>query len=239
MYAEAGGYRSAKQGVTNALTGAAGPLDGTTSNVLSGFVPYWRVAYEFNWGRNSLEFGGYGEDFKVFPGGTPSSPAPLIGPTNRFNDVAEDLEYQFIAEENVFSILATHIHESQTLTASFATGAAANPSDTLQTTEVAGTYYYRRKIGGTVQYFQTTGSTDPLLYPATATGAPGVITSANGSPDTSGYIAELNYLPWLNVKASLQYTWYTKFNGASSNYDGKGRNASDNDTLYFLLWFAY
>jgi hypothetical protein len=239
LYAEAGGYRSAQQGVTNALTGAAGPLDGTASNVLSGFVPYWRVAYEFDWGRNSLEVGGYGMDFKVFPGGTPSSPAPLIGPINRFNDVAEDLEYQFIAEENIFSILATHIHESQTLAASFATGAAANPSDTLQTTEVAGTYYYRRKIGGTVQYFQTTGSADALLYPATSPGAPGVITSANGSPDTRGYITELNYLPWLNVKVSLQYTWYTKFNGASSNYDGKGRDASANDTLYLLLWFAF
>jgi len=239
LYAEAGGYRSAKQGVTNALTGAAGPLDGTTSNVLEGFVPYWRLAYEFNWGRNSLEIGAYGEDFKVLPGGSPSSPSPLTGPTNRFNDVAEDLEYQFIAEQHVFSILATHIHESMTLDAAFATGASANPSNTLQTTEVAATYYYRRKIGGTVQYFQTTGSTDTLLYPATPPGAPGVITSANGSPDTRGYITELNYLPWLNVKVSAQYTFYSKFNGAGTNYDGKGRNASDNDTLYLLLWFAF
>jgi len=41
------------------------------------------------------------------------------------------------------------------------------------------------------------------------------------------------------VKLSLQYTAYSKFNGGSSNYDGFGRNASDNNTAYALLWFAY
>jgi hypothetical protein len=239
LYAEVGGYRSANQGVTNSLTGAAGPLDGTASNVISGLTPYWRLAYEYDWDRNTLEAGIYGADFKVYPGGAPGAAVPLRGPLNRFNDVAEDVQYQFIGDEHIFSVLATHIHESQTLDASFATGAAANPSDTLTTTEVAATYYYRRRIGGTVQYFSTTGSTDTSLYPATAPGQPGVITSANGSPDTRGWIAEVNYLPWLNVKVSVQYTWYSKFNGAGSNYDGVGRNASDNDTLYLLLWFAY
>jgi hypothetical protein len=65
------------------------------------------------------------------------------------------------------------------------------------------------------------------------------VTSANGSPDTRGWVAELNYLPWLNVKLTAQYTAYSKFNGAGTNYDGVGRNASDNNTLYLVLWFAY
>ncbi|HXY98218.1 MAG TPA: hypothetical protein VEH00_14750 [Steroidobacteraceae bacterium] len=239
LYLEAGGYRSAKQGVTNSLTGAAGPLDGTASNVIQGLSPYWRAAYEYDWERNSLEVGLYGFDVKVLPGGTPSAPAPLIGPYNQFNDVAEDLQYQFIGDQNLLSIAATYIHESMTLNAAFASGASANPSNTLTTTDISTTYYYRRKIGGTLQYFATTGTTDTGLYPATPAGAPGVITSANGSPDTRGWIAELNYLPWLNVKVSAQYTWYNKFNGSGSNYDGVGRNASDNNTLYLLLWFAY
>jgi hypothetical protein len=239
LYAEVGGYRSAQQGITNQLTGGAGPLDGTASNVISGLAPYWRVAYEYDWGRNTLEAGLYGFDVKVFPGSASGTPTALSGPTNRFNDVAEDLQYQFIGDQHIFTVLGTHIHESMTLDSSFATGASANPSNTLSTTQVAATYYYRRKIGGTVQYFSTTGSTDTLLYPATGTGQPGVVTSANGSPDTRGWITEVNYLPWLNVKLSLQYTWYSKFNGGGSNYDGVGRNASDNDTLYLLLWFAY
>jgi hypothetical protein len=235
LYLEAGGYRSAKQGQTNVLTGGAGPLDGTASNVMSGLAPYWRAAYEYNWGRNSLEVGVYGAQFRLFPG----AGAPLQGPTNRCNDVAEDLQYQFVGDDHMVTLAGTHIHESMTLDASFAGGATANPSNTLTTTRLWATYYYRRRIGGSVGYFSTTGSADAGLYPASPPGGPGVITSANGSPDTRGWIAEVNYLPWLNVKVSAQYTVYDKFNGAGSNYDGLGRNASDNNTLYLLLWFAY
>ena len=235
LYAEVGGYRSAKQGVTNQLTGGAGPLDGTAANVVNGITPYWRVAYEYNWGRHSLEAGLYGVDFRLYPG----AGVPLRGPTNEFKDVAEDFQYQFVAEEHQVTLSGTRIHESATLAASFADGATANPSDTLTTTRLRATYYFRRRVGATVQYFSTTGSTDSLLYPPTAPKTPGVVTSANGSPDTHGWVGELNYLPWLNVKLSAQYTWYSKFNGAGTNYDGVGRNAADNNALYLLLWFAY
>ncbi|MBS0578207.1 MAG: cytochrome C [Proteobacteria bacterium] len=240
LYAEVGGYRSAKQGSTNALTGGAGPLDGTASNVMSGVAPYWRVAYEHNWKAHSLEVGAYGAQFRLYPG----AGAPLEGPLNEFKDVAEDLQYQFIGDENIITVGATHIHEAMTL----APGSAANPSDTLNTSRAWVTYYYRRHIGGTVGYFSTSGSADPGLYPAEPppsdsgvafSSNPGVVTSANGSPDTRGWIAEVNYVPWLNVKISAQYTMYNQFNGASKNYDGVGRNASDNNTLYLLLWFAY
>jgi hypothetical protein len=169
----------------------------------------------------------------------PDAPAPLSGPQNRFNDVAEDLQYQYVTDEHQITVAGTHIHESQTLDASYATGASANPSDNLSTSRLWATYYYRRRLGGTVEYFSTTGSTDGGLYPATAPGDPGVVTSASGSPDTRGWMAEVNYLPWLNVKLAAQYTWYSKFNGGGTNYDGVGRNASGNNALYLLLWIAY
>jgi hypothetical protein len=239
LYAEVGGYRSAKQGTTNELTGGAGPLDGTASNVMSGIAPYWRGAYEYNWDRHSLEVGVYGAQFRLYPGANAGT--PLSGPADRFNDVAEDVQYQFVGDEHQLTLAGTHIHESMTLDASVAGG--TNPKDSLSTTRLWATYYYRRKIGGTLGYFSTTGSTDAGLYPAAvslANGAnPGVITSASGSPDTRGWMAEVNYLPWLNVKISAQYVAYNKFNGAGSNYDGLGRNASDNNALYLLLWFAY
>jgi len=244
VYAEVGAYRSAKQGVTNQLTGAAGPLDGTVSNVIQGVSPYWRIAYERNWDRHSLEVGLYGADFKLLPGGSPEAPMPLRGPFNRFKDVAEDIQYQFLGEADLVTLEATRIHETMTLDASFAAGTTAKPSNTLTTSRVWATYYHRRRLGGTLGYFSTTGSGDPTLYPPggpTTTGASiaGTVTSANGSPDTRGWIGEIDYLPWLNTKLSLQYTKYTKFNGGSGNYDGAGRNASDNDTLYLLLWFSY
>jgi len=239
IYLELGGYRSAKQGQTNELTGAAGPLDGTASNVIEGLAPYWRAAYERDWNANSLEIGVYGADFKLLPGQALGTPTPLQGADNRFDDVAEDFQYQYIGEDNIFSVEGTRIHESMRLAASFAAAVSANPTDDLTTERVWGTYYYQRRFGGTLGWFSTTGSSDAGLYPAPGAGAAGVVTSANGSPDTNGILGEVSYLPWLNVKLSLQYTHYTKFNGAGADYDGLGRNASDNDTLYLVLWFAY
>lgn len=239
LYLEFGGYRSAKQGQTNELTGAAGPLDGTASNVIEGLAPYWRAAYEYDWSANSLEVGMYGADFKLLPGQALGTPTPLQGPDNRFDDVAEDFQYEYIGEDNIFTLEGTRIHEDMHLAASFAAQVSSNPTDDLTTARVWGTYYYQRRIGGTLGWFSTTGSTDPGLYPPPTPGSAGVITSANGSPATDGVVGEVNYLPWLNVKLSVQYTHYVKFNGAGTDYDGLGRNASDNDTLYLLLWFAY
>jgi hypothetical protein len=132
------------------------------------------------------------------------------------------------------TVLATYIHESQTLDASVMDGFAANAGNNLKTLKLTGEYSYRRKIGGSLGYFNTTGSADMTLYAA----AP-VSGSANNSPNTNGYIAEVNYLPWLNVKLQIQYVGYEKFNGLKLNYDGTGRNASDNNTLYGLVWLNY
>ena len=166
LYAEIGGYRSAKQGQTNALTGAAGPLDGTASNVIEGVAPYWRVAYEYQWRANSLEAGLYGAEFKLFPGSASGTPTPLQGPDNRFNDVAEDFQYQYVGEDHIFTVEGTRIHENMHLAASFAASVVANPTDELTTERLYATYYYERSIGATVGGFSTTGSTDAGLYPA-------------------------------------------------------------------------
>ena len=223
LYAEVGLYRSAKQGT-------AGPLDSTSAGgVLASSAPYWRLAYEHNWGRNSLEAGVYGASFKVYPDlGTPGAPGfqhHLGGPSDQYRDVAEDLQYQYIAEHHLVSVTATHIHETQTLEASVANEIAGNLNNDLSTTRAFATYYYKRRIGATAGFFRTTGTTDSMLPP-------------NG-PDTQGWIAELNYMPWLNTKFSLQYTAYSRFSGLSRNYDGAGRNASDNNTLYVLAWVAF
>jgi hypothetical protein len=236
LYGEIGAYRSAKQGAANPVTGAAGPLDGATSNVIKGSSPYFRLAYEHQWGRNSLEVGVYGADFQLYPGSDTGT--TLTGPVNEFRDFAQDFQYQFIADQHIVTVNGTRIHETMKLDASFAGEATQNARDTLTTTRLTGTYYYKRRLGGTLQYFSTTGTVDDLLY-APDSSPVGVVTSANGSPDTSGWMAEFNYVPWLNTKFSLQYTGYSKFNGGSSGYDGFGRNASDNNSIYALVWFAF
>jgi hypothetical protein len=71
-----------------------------------------------------------------------------------------------------------------------------------------------------------------------ATGTP-ILGSGNGRPDTQGAVVELDFLPWLNTKLGVQYTIYSKFNGGTRNYDGAGRNASDNNTVFVYVWTAF
>ena len=119
LYGELGLYRTARQGTDQPLGSASG------GGVISGVAPYWRLAYEHNWGRHSLEAGLYGATFKMFPDG-----APLQGPSDRYQDVAEDVQYQYIGDQHFFSLTATRIHEKQTLDATYAGGEAARPIST-------------------------------------------------------------------------------------------------------------
>ncbi len=223
LYAELSLYAAA-------IRGGAHPLDSTQASVIHGVSPYWRLAYEYRWDRNSLEVGTYGIVAKEHPG----NGTPLAGPTDRFTDTAVDAQYQFIGEDHLFTVLATYIRERQKLDASLIDAFAQNGTNTLNTGKLTGEYYYRRTIGGALGVFDITGSADPLLYPqAVAVG------SLTNNPGSRGEIAEVNYLPWLNTKLQLQYTRYDRFNGAARNYDGAGRNASDNDTLYLLGWINF
>lgn len=213
-----------------AIRGGAHPLDSTQANVIHGVSPYWRLAYEYRWDRNSLSVGTYGIVAKENPG----NGTPLQGPVDKYTDTAADVQYQFIGEDHLFTVLSTYIHERQKLDASFVDALTANASNTLKTFKLTGEYSFQRMIGGALGFFNTTGSTDTVLYAqAPVTG------SLANNPDSRGYVAEVNYLPWLNTKLQLQYIRYDKFNGLSNNYDGAGRNASDNDTLYLLGWVNF
>ena len=77
LYGELGVYRSAKQGT-------AGPLDSTSAGgVVDGVAPYWRLAYERNFGRHSLEVGVYGATFKIFPDAGAGYGRSLVGRNDR------------------------------------------------------------------------------------------------------------------------------------------------------------
>jgi hypothetical protein len=233
IYGELSYYRTA-DGVFSALR--AGQDTATPGGVsrLSGYNPYWRLAYNREWGSHSMMVGTYGMMVNKLPDNTiPGTP------TDKFTDTALDAQYQYITDPHTFTAQATYIHEKQNWDASFASvqqtgegiGAGATPSVAsthLNTVKAKATYYYLRKYGATLAYVSTTGSPDAGLYGA-----------QTASPDSTAYVMELNYLPIQNVRLMLQYTNYTKFNGASSNYDGNGRNAKDNNTLFLNAWFAF
>ena len=233
IYGEIGFYRSAPQGFAG--TAGAGPLDSNAGGVLTNWAPYWRVAYEHQWSRNSLSVGAYGMTAKISPAGDPATnPVPVGPPADKFSDVALDGQYQYIGDEHIFSAQTTYIKEKQTLDGTFQLGESENTSNDLKTFRLGGSYYYQRTYGGSLGYFSTSGSADAIVYaPAAVTGF------ANSSPNSSGWIGELDYVPWQNVKLLAQYVSYQKFNGASKDYDGSGRNANYNNTLYVLGWFAF
>jgi hypothetical protein len=214
VYGEFGFYRSAPVGTNR-------PLDNST-DVLKGGAPYWRVALPHQFGKHYLSVGGYGMTAKVYPAG-----AGLTGPTNKFSDVALDLAYFVNLGNNSFSTDATWIHEKQTWSA----GGTTNPTNTLNTYRLAAMYHVRQMYAFTVAPFTTTGTADAALYG----GAP----SASGSPNSSGVIAEADVMPWQNWRLQFQYVVYSKFNGSKTNYDGAGRNAADNNTLYIMTWLLF
>ena len=237
IYAEFSAYRTAD--VLGNLFRLGLPIDSPGGVFrVNNFNPYWRLAYTHDWGANSIMVGTYGMVANVFPDNLDTST-----PTDKYQDVALDAQYQYISDEHTFTAQTTYIWEKQKYNASYAavqaTGAGYgagptpdNPTDTLHTFKLKGSYYYQRKYGGTVALFQTTGSADGGLYGTNADG--NALT-----PNSSGYILELDYLPIQNVRLLLQYTGYTKFNGGRSNYDGTGRNASDNNTLFADVWVAF
>jgi hypothetical protein len=58
-------------------------------------------------------------------------------------------------------------------------------------------------------------------------------------PDSRLWAPEIFWTPVQNVRVGLQYFMWDKYLGAKSNYDGNGRNAKDNNTLFVYVWAAY
>jgi hypothetical protein len=220
IYLEMSAYRSAQQGVTY-------PYGSTASGVIKGAAPYWRLALQHNWKQHYLEIGTSGMSTKLYPGG-------VTGLTDNYMDLGFDLQYEYAFPKSTFKIHPLWFHETQNLDATFAADGSQNKSNSLNSLKVDAEIYSQKGLGATLGYFAVKGSRDNGLYASTA-----VTGSSTGSPDSEGFVGELSYLPWFNTKFSIQYTMYSKFNGASKNYDGFGRNASDNNTLYLLVWLCF
>ena len=110
VYAEFGMYRSSPQGFN--VNGLAGPLDSTAGGTLTDNAPYWRLAYEHQWNRNSLSVGMYGMEAKLSPAGQ-----PVASPNDRFRDNALDSQYQYIGDEHIFSARQLSSRRASTSTA--------------------------------------------------------------------------------------------------------------------------
>ena len=202
--------------------------------VLSGAAPYFRVAYQKDYGDQNFEVGAFALFPNLYPGGDKSA-----GTTDRYSDVGLDASYQYIGDNsNIYQVDARYTYESQDLKASYLLGDADHPHNHLSDFRIDGSYYWHNMVGGSVSLFDTTGSSDAELYADDRT----------LTPDSTGFIFQADFTPWgdgssplgarFNLRAGVQYVAYTRFNGSSSNYDGLGHNASDNNTLRIFTWFA-
>jgi len=218
LYAEVSAYRSAFQG-------AAAPSSAT--GAIRGVAPYWRLALQKQWATRYLMIGTFGMRTSLFPDA-------LSGPRDTYSDVGIDAQFESKAGSGNMVVRGSWIHESQKLDATFVGGGSANAKNSLKSLRVNASYYPRQWLGMTGGYFDTSGSTDTGLYaPADVEG------SANGSPKTSGFVGEVDFNPWENTRLGLQYTGYFNFNGQKTNYDGSGRNASGNNTLFAFVWLVF
>ncbi|MDB5972554.1 MAG: putative cytochrome c1 signal peptide protein [Hydrocarboniphaga sp.] len=233
VYAEAGAYRDLPG---DFLSSVGVPREDRVN--LDGAAPYWRlhVGHEFKHQYASL--GLFGLDASI-------QPDPGAGAKDQYRDIGIDGTYQFIGtHRNIFSVNARYIREKQDLNATVAEGGAERNNATLTEYNFSASYYYLNTYGFTVGAFGTGGDTDQTLYAAAD-----IEGSRTGKPDTQGTIWQIDYTPWgkeaswmapwANLRLALQYTAYSQFNGASSDYDGAGRDASDNNTLMAFAWLAF
>lgn len=209
--------------------GSSQPSNGQGASYnIRGVAPYWRGAWQQVGAKYDLEVGAYGMHVA-------STPGAITGPQDNYTDFGPDLQYDLtIHRKDTLTVRGTFIHETASLVATAAANLGEATDHKLNSGNANVEYHYGDRYSGAIGVFDTSGTTDAYLYPP----AP-IAGSANGSPRSAGYIANLSYWPLQNVDIAAQYTGYTRFNGGSTNYDGAGRNASDNNTLYLLARFIF
>jgi hypothetical protein len=238
LYAEVGGYQSYGPALLSAAGQSLGP--GGTANI----APYLRLAYEWDWSGQSAHVGGLLLNANLNPATGPFSTTGAQG-RNNFTDYELDGGYQFLGDgTHIVSAYGAFVHENQNLAGSFNTGNSSLQSGKLNQIRANASYFYRNTYGATLGWQYTWGPANPLLFPPQP-----VSGSRNGKPDSNAFIVEADWIPFgkedswgspfANLKIGLQYVAYTLFNGGRSNYDGFGRNASDNNTIFLYAWLAF
>ena len=220
IYAELSGYRSAPQGGPH-------PADTSSVDFIKGIAPYWRLALQQSWASSYLALGTYGMMTNKIPFG-------ITGNADKFTDIGFDLQYENQMGSNWLTGYFTWIHENMDLAATNSLNGSQNKTNTLDALKLNINYFFMQQFNISAGYFSTVGSKDNILY------APGALIGFSGNqPNTDGFTLEFSYLPWFNTRFSIQYINYNKFNGASDNYDGFQRKASDNNSIYLLGWIMF
>jgi len=183
LYLEATFYRTLDFRTQNSLGtdpfGAPGLFDGV--------APYWRIALEPHWGNHWFMLGAFGMYAAVQPWVDPTfalGTTAVFQDSDKFTDFGFDTQYQYQGPNYWLTFRGSYIREFQKLDHTFFAGGSSNPTDQLNTLRLMASFAYgnNHRIVFTGQYFNTWGTSDPLLYAGLASGF---------SPDSDGFIAEV------------------------------------------------
>lgn len=238
FYLEAGGYSTPSRGMLRFV--GADPDPGK----IHGLAPYGRAAFQTQIGGGTFELGAFALNAALFPGRDRST-----GTSDRYTDLGLDTSWIRPLKSGTLTFNARYTHEKQSLDATCLLGMADGsiapvplPScadNTLNEARADASYYWHNVVGVTVSPFSITGSSNPFIYPDYRTSKPnssGVQLQVDGTPWGNG---KSPFGPRFNMRVGAQYTLYTRFNGARRDFDGSGRNASDNNSLRVFTWIAF
>jgi hypothetical protein len=232
FYVAVGAYKSLDRKTQNVL----GLGDSTTA--LDGFAPYGRVAIEKNIGPFSFMVGAFGLIADMKPDIT------QITRRDHYTDAGIDSQIQYLEGKHFVTLRASYIQEWLRLggTTDVANNAGDPAPDNLKNRlselNLSATYAYDSTYSVTLGYFDTRSTADFGFFGGNV-----------GQANSRGEVLDLGYSPfshggpalwpWLNTRIGVQFTHYEKTNGSNSNYDGAGRNAKDDDAVWFYSWTAY
>ena len=270
LYGELGFYRTANQMFSIM---SAGTAKAETTKLKGLNNPYWRLALTHEWGPHNIMVGATGGMAHIY-----DDPADTSDPNSvhRVTNLGVDAQYQYLLDPHTITAQVAFMRQktnlSATAIAAIRDGSSASPfvaadgttplapfneSNTTNVFRTKLTYVYQAKYGGSLAFFNQTGTTDTanqssgfesgvgcVTDPGICSGVSGgqstrVTGNLSGNPGTRGFTYEVFWTPIQYARVGLQYTAYSRFNGASNNYDGFGRNAKDNNTLFGYVWFAF
>ncbi|MBV8380833.1 MAG: cytochrome C [Paucibacter sp.] len=243
---------------------ARGPLSFMTAGIqprtfMRGLNPYWRLAWNHEWGAHNVMVGTGGMYARVYE--DPSDPSTI----DRYLDWNVDSQYQYLLDPHTVTlqvVYASNRHGYPNAQGGQQTAfvdAAGNPlpltnyKDRSHLLRAKASYVYQAQYGGSFSVFSLSGTSNTANITSgfdpgtlTITADPNAIApslpvngSLSGNPSTRGWTLEAFWMPVQYARIGVQYTAYSRYNGASTNYDGFGRNASDNNSLFVYLWAAY
>ena len=200
-------------------------------------APYWRLAYEKTWDKNSLMFGTFGMFANIQPNLTPLTPdtptIDLAAGTDPTLDFGFDTQYQWISDMHAVTLKGSYVWERRKNNASVAAGLADNTINELSQINLSGAYVYDRTYSLSAGYFNTWGTND--------------LTAFGGSPNSNGWTVDLAYLPfskggpaawpWFNARIGLLYTHFDKLDGVDNSIPGA--KASNNDSVAIYSWINF